>query len=207
MFAALDVKSGLHHRRVPPRHRARSSSASEADQPVRAEAPRCPSRARQLRDAQDARGEGVARQASALQAALHTDQRFLVDLVERFSSPMTTKRVRRAAPRRRRRRTTTPSTTISTATTPTRNPLSARDPQSHPPRRRRALDVLQAIQAGNQPSNSGTSLAGKARDNADRCVRLTTETKNRKPTRFADRVTVCIAMTPSGQIDFVTTAV
>jgi transposase len=56
-------------RQERPRHRRMPAAASgagvhplpEADRPMRAEAPRRPPRARQLRDAQDARSEGVAR--------------------------------------------------------------------------------------------------------------------------------------------------
>src|SRR3954462_14603095 len=52
-------------------------SLPKADRPVREEAPRSPSRARQLWDAQDAGSEGVARQTPALPSALHAHQRIL----------------------------------------------------------------------------------------------------------------------------------
>ena len=78
LFAALDVKSGIVIGECQPRHRAKEfiRFLKRID--------RCVKKHLDLHlvldnygDAQDARGEGVARQASALQAALHADQRVL----------------------------------------------------------------------------------------------------------------------------------
>jgi transposase len=77
LYAAMDEERPRHRRRQP-RHRARVHRLPAADRSDREEAPRRARRARQLLDAQDGGGEDLARQASALQASLHADQR-LVD--------------------------------------------------------------------------------------------------------------------------------
>ena len=78
LFAALDVKSGLVIGECQPRHRAKEfiRFLRRIDR-MRAEAPRHPPRARQLRDAQDARGEGWLAKHPPLPSALHADQRLL----------------------------------------------------------------------------------------------------------------------------------
>ena len=77
LFAALDVRSGLVIGECQPRHRPRNSFASSSHRPHRPQALRPASDRRQLWDAQDTRGEGVARQASPLPSALHADLRLL----------------------------------------------------------------------------------------------------------------------------------
>ena len=156
LFAALDVKSGLVIGECQPRHRAKEfiRFLKRIDR-MREEAPRPPPRARQLRDAQDARGEGVARQASALQAALHADQRLLAQsgraLLRRDHEQAHPARcIFTAWPSWKRR-----STTISAATTPI--PSRSCGPRRRDvilEKERRALDALEAIKAGNQPSES-----------------------------------------------------
>jgi hypothetical protein len=88
----MDVKSGLSIGDCRPRHRAREFLAflKRIDQIVsRAR------RARRLLDPEDGRGQGVARETSALQAALHADERLMADnLVERCFAEITHKRIR-----------------------------------------------------------------------------------------------------------------
>ena len=80
LFAALDVKSGMVIGECMPRHRAKEflSFLRQIDKAVPARR-RCASGARQLRHPQDARGEGLAGQAPALQAALHAHQRVMAE--------------------------------------------------------------------------------------------------------------------------------
>jgi hypothetical protein len=72
LFAALDVATGQVIGECLPRHRAKECIRflKKIDRIV-AKHPRAPSHRRQLHDPQDQGGPGVARQASALQAALH----------------------------------------------------------------------------------------------------------------------------------------
>ena len=73
LFAALDVKTGEVIGECLPRHRAKEFIRFLKDQPGRSQAPRRACDLRQLQDPQDQGGAGLARQASALQAALHTN--------------------------------------------------------------------------------------------------------------------------------------
>ena len=67
LFAALDVKIGLVIGECLPRHRAKEFIRFlQKDRPRRAQAPRPAPDRGQLRHPQDTRGQGVARQASAL---------------------------------------------------------------------------------------------------------------------------------------------
>ena len=80
LFAALDVKSGVVIGECLPRHRAKEflRFLRRIDRVVK-KPRRHTSRPRQLRHAQDARGQGMAGETPALQAAFHTDQRLVAE--------------------------------------------------------------------------------------------------------------------------------
>ena len=80
LFAALDVKSGKAIGDCMPRHRAKEflKFQRQIDKAVSAPA-RCASDPGQLRHPQDARGEGLAGQAPALQAAFQAHQRLMAE--------------------------------------------------------------------------------------------------------------------------------
>ena len=77
LFAALDVRSGLVIGQCQPRHLPRNSFASSSSSTATPTSIRPSSDRRQLRDAQDTQGEGLARQASPFPPALHADLRLL----------------------------------------------------------------------------------------------------------------------------------
>src|SRR5271157_4856539 len=73
LFAALDVKTGEVIGECLPRHRAKEFIRFLKKINRAVQAPRRACDLRQLQDPQDQGGAGLARQASALQAALHTN--------------------------------------------------------------------------------------------------------------------------------------
>ena len=84
------------HRRMPAASPCqRIHPLLEEDRPMREEVPRPPSRARQLRHAQDAQGEGVARRHPALHAHFTPTSASWLNQVERFFAQITERRIRR----------------------------------------------------------------------------------------------------------------
>ena len=153
LYAAMDVKSGLVIGDCQPRHRGREFIAflRRIDRAVK-QAPRRARRARQLVDAQDKRGESLARQTSPLQAALHADER-LVD------------EPRRALFRRKKRIRRGTFASVAELQAVIHDYLLHHNADPKPfvwnksaevilKKERRALDVLDAIKVGNQPTES-----------------------------------------------------
>jgi hypothetical protein len=97
LFAALDTRTGRIIGECQPRHRAKEfiRFLRRIDQSVNST--RHPSRARQLRNSQDARGEGLARETSALSTPRTPTSASWLNLVERFFAEITMKRIRRGA--------------------------------------------------------------------------------------------------------------
>ena len=137
LFAALDVATGHVIGECQPRHRAKEflRFLRRIDRSVQ-KAPRRAPRARQLRHAQDARGEGVARQASTLPSATSRRPAPPGSTWSSASSPRSPESASAAAPSPASPNWSRPSATISTATTPTPSrSCGPRAPKSSWPRR------------------------------------------------------------------------